>query len=161
MKTHFSGNRKYLYDFNDLFLVHCPRCDKCAVVVPVPPDPDAPPNKSVSPYSKIMFTPRRLTCTHCGYAASWQGKRLAQYDDGRDWYFGCPLWLLTSCCGETLWAFNANHLQFLDDFVRASFRETHYNATLASRLPEWMKLGKNRADVLKCLDKLRTMLPST
>jgi hypothetical protein len=59
-----------------------------------------------------------------------------------------------------LWAFNPRHLQFLEDFVRADFRETHYNASLASRLPEWMKLGKNREEVLRCIKKVRDLLVS-
>lgn len=160
MTTHFSGNRKYLYEFSDLFLVHCPRCDKCARVVPFAPEgADEQSKKWLSPDSKLMFAPRRITCEYCGYVKDWEGQHVAQVE-GRDWYFGCPLWLQGSCCGEVLWAFNPHHLQFIEDFVRASFRETHYNASLASRLPEWMKLGKNRVEVLKGIEKVRGLLVS-
>lgn len=160
MTTHFSGNRRYLYEFSDLFLVHCPRCDRCARVLPISHAATETNKQGLVPYAKLMFAPRRLSCRYCGYVKDWEGKKVTQSDDGRDWYFGSPLWLQVPCCGETLWAFNDRHIQFLEDFVSASFRETHYSASLASRLPEWMKLGKNRVEVLKCLDKLRVLLAS-
>jgi hypothetical protein len=161
MTTHFRGNRRYLYEFSDLFLVHCPRCEKCARVLPVEPIEAEPTTQRVTPYTKLLFAPRHLSCTHCGYSGDWAGKKVSQSDDGRDWYFDCLLWLKVPCCGEVLWAFNDRHLQFLEDFVSASFRETHYNASMASRLPEWMKLGKNRVEVLKCIEKLRGLLAHT
>jgi hypothetical protein len=40
-----------------------------------------------------------------------------------------------------------------DDAKRLRIR----NATLASRLPEWMIVAKHRAEVLKCIDKLRQL----
>ncbi len=157
MSTHFKGNRRYLYEFSDLFLVRCPRCDKCARIMPRDmTDWLAHPY----PYTRLLFAPRRITCEYCGYVKEWEGKRV-KAAGGNDWYFGFPLWLQTNCSGELLWAINQHHLQFMEDFVRADFRETHWNATLASRLPEWMKLGKNRADVLKCLAKLRELLVSS
>jgi hypothetical protein len=160
VSSHFSGNRKYLYEFSDLFLVHCPRCDRCARVVPFETkDEIKPPNKGTAVYYKLVFAPHRLTCEYCGYVKEWTGKRIAP-TEGRDWYFDCPLWLQGPCCGEVLWAFNPRHLQFLEDFVRADFRETHYNASLASRLPEGMKLGKNREEVLRCVKKVRDLLVS-
>ena len=156
MSTHFKGNRRFLSDFSDLFLVHCPRCNKCARVVPRNTQSSA---RESLPPAALLFAPRRLTCEYCGYVKEWEGKRTRTVA-GHDWYFGQPLWLQTNCCGELMWALNPRHLQFMEDFVRADFRETHWNATLASRLPEWMKLGKNREDVLKCIAKLREMLVS-
>jgi hypothetical protein len=60
-----------------------------------------------------------------------------------------------------LWALNEDHLDSLEDFVSAHMREAYPNATMASRLPEWMKSAKNREDVLKCIRKLRATLPSS
>jgi hypothetical protein len=64
------------------------------------------------------------------------------------------------CCSEILWAYNAKHLDFLEGFVTAELREAYPNQTLASRLPEWMKLAKNREEILKCIRKLRKTLPN-
>ena len=81
-----------------------------------------------------------------------------------DRYFHLPLWLQTPCCGETLWAYNAAHLAFLEDFVRAQLREhargAHgwRNQALANRLPGWMQDAKNREDVLRGVERLREKL---
>jgi hypothetical protein len=71
-----------------------------------------------------------------------------------DWYFHLPLWLLTPCCGEVLWAFNPAHLDFIEESVQAEIRDSWGNERLASRLPEWIKRRANREDVLRCVGKL-------
>ncbi len=53
---------------------------------------------------------------------------------------------------------NEEHLDFLEAFVSAGIRESYGNETLASRLPEWMKRGHNREEVLRCIGKLRASL---
>jgi hypothetical protein len=83
-----------------------------------------------------------------------------------DAYFGQPVWLQTPCAGHTLWAFNARHLDYLEQFVAARLREPPLrasdgearNAALASRLPVWLKSAKNRDEVLRCIRRLRRML---
>jgi len=74
-----------------------------------------------------------------------------------------PLWLQTRCCGQTLWAYNAPHLDFLESYVRADFREGMplgqiMNLSLASRLPQWMILGRHREEVLRGVMRLRERL---
>jgi hypothetical protein len=113
--------------------------------------------------------PRRLACPHCGYAQDWQ-KGEMQVGGPCDWYFHQPVWLQMPCCGELLWAYNAAHLDYLEDFVQAPLRESsrspysrmslseYRNDSLISRLPAWIKSAKNRDDVLRCIGKLRRML---
>ncbi|HEX6963604.1 MAG TPA: hypothetical protein VF175_17180 [Lacipirellula sp.] len=82
-----------------------------------------------------------------------------------DWYFHLPLWLQTPCCGHVLWAFNIEHLTFLESYIEADHRTALpeevaqrlriRNATLASRLPKWTIVAKHRSEVLKCIRKLR------
>jgi hypothetical protein len=102
-----------------------------------------------------------VTCRGCGArnrrAASWRPK---DAPEERDDYFGLPLWLQTECCGRVLWARNEGHLLFLERYVGAQLRERapNRNGSLASRLPSWMKQGKNRDEVLACLARLRRSL---
>ena len=77
-----------------------------------------------------------------------------------DWYFRFPLWLEISCCGETLWAYNEKHLEFIEKYVAAKLRERvpNINKSLASRLPDWIKRAKNRDEILKAIGKLKEKL---
>jgi hypothetical protein len=59
-----------------------------------------------------------------------------------------------------LWAYNAEHLNFLRRYVSAELRErlVMRNTSLASRLPKWIKSAKNRDAALKGLDRLDALL---
>jgi hypothetical protein len=128
--------------FSDLFLVHCPRCDKCANVV------------ERDKGGKLnVFSSRRIICSHCGYSQDWQGKSIVQ-GTNTDWYFKLPLWLQAECCGETFWAYNFEHLAFLEQFVGAGIRKAP-SGSLAAKLPAWLKLAKNRDEILKTIKKIR------
>ncbi len=65
-----------------------------------------------------------------------------------------------SCCGQTLWAMNLEHLDFLERYVESDLRERipNINKSLASRLPQWIKSKKNRNEILKGISKLRLKL---
>lgn len=140
---------RYFADFGGDVLIHCLRCDQLARVVALPSEP------------KITeFTPRRLICANCGLTRTWQGTGVhPSHDTDYDWYFHCPLWLQTPCCGHTLYALNLAHVAFLERYVRASLRERqpNMNSSLASRLPQWIKSAKHRKEVLRCLDRLRAL----
>ena len=152
-KIRFQDRGEHLYDCMDEFLVHCPACSGCARVLPTP-DGDA-----------ELFSPRRLVCGACGRNGAWDPCAVYLGVD-HDPYFRLPLWLSAPCCGETLWAYNARHLEFMTAYVRAELREkrldaegTLRNKTLANRLPRWMKLAKNREKVLRAMERLRERLP--
>lgn len=71
------------------------------------------------------------------------------------------LWLQTPCCGHVLWACNTSHLASLDRFVRATLRErivSGRNRSIASRLPDWIKSGVHRDDVLAGIGRLYALL---
>jgi len=80
-----------------------------------------------------------------------------------DPHFGLDLWLQLPCCGETLWARNVEHLEFLADYVQAKLRERSSdtpehgfrNKLMTSRLPTWLTQGSNRKKVLSCIAQLR------
>jgi hypothetical protein len=139
-----------IYDFGDEFLVRCPQCARCARVV--------------SAGDQHPF-PKRAVCASCGYVKDGEGTH-ATIGRATDWYFGLALWLEISCLGHSLWAYNAAHLDFLEAYVRADLRPTSAdnslrNKTLASRLPPWIKSGKNREAILRCIAKLRRSLAET
>ncbi len=148
-----------IYDFVDEFLVVCPACSGRAAV-----------------RAETESKPPRLTCPGCGRSQDWKataygvlfsrpasGWPEGQFaiGDAADAYFHLPLWLQAPCVGHTLWAFNERHLAFLRDFVGATDRSVPQrlaseplNTLLASRLPRWIQVGKNRRVILKALSKL-------
>jgi hypothetical protein len=150
MAERFHDAGTTIYAFGDVFLVRCPRCQRRASVV-----------RAAPVESHAIVGPRRCACTHCGYI---QDRTVGSAVIGGpcDWFFGLPLWLQTPCCGHTLWAYNEDHLAFLECFVAATVRERMPgpigNRSLASRLPRWMQASTNRAEVLRGLERLRALL---
>ncbi len=150
-KFHDPGST--VYAFMDEILVVCPTCGDRARIVSLD-DAGA-------------LATRRLVCSRCGYTNDW-AKRVISFEwhvEPRDSYFGLPLWLQAPCAGDTLWAYNRRHLDFLEAFVGAKHRERKrnenygwQNSSLASRLPQWIQSAKNRAAILKAIRKLREKL---
>lgn len=152
MKERFKDTGESIYSFMDKTFIVCPQCSGRAV------------SQQLEKESQSgWFTPRRLTCVNCSYVKEWAGREIARgWYDFRDDYFALPLWLQTPCCSEVLWAYNENHLTFLENFVGARLRERvrddkhgWSNGSLASRLPAWIQSRKNRDEVLKGLSRLQ------
>lgn len=74
-----------------------------------------------------------------------------------------PLRLVQPTRAGLLWAYNAEHLQTLHDYASAALRErggTH-NRSMISRLPQWMKLARNRRLLQKAVERLQTRLAAS
>jgi hypothetical protein len=151
----FQDSRESIYSFQDEFLVRCPSCDSCATVRRIDRD------------NTDGFPLYRFSCTACGAAKDWCDREIIARSDSepRDDYFHYPLWLQSPCCGQTLWAYNLRHLEFIESFVRAELRERQpddrygwCNRSLFSRLPKWMQSAKNREKILKAIAKIRQSL---
>jgi hypothetical protein len=144
----FCDTRETLYHFSEEYLVVCPQCSNCAHVVPLNVDPQS------------FLAPRRVTCQSCSYSKDWQGKSIG-IGSAHDSYFGLPLWLQIAVDDRILWFYNLRHLQFVEAFVRATLRERRTdihgcrNASVISRLPNWLKAAKNRQRILKAIDRLK------
>jgi Zn ribbon nucleic-acid-binding protein len=158
MTTRFQTHDETLSDFGGECLVVCPRCSERALVRVRDGDP-----------------PVQLTCVHCGHSARWAPSSPGvahtsapeklpghvAFGGAADPYFHLPLWLRAPCCGQTLWAYNGAHLQWLEGFVGAELRERApgehgwSNRGMASRLPRWMQSARNRDDVLRCIRVLK------
>jgi hypothetical protein len=177
--TESSQPVKYVGGF-DHALIHCPRCDgmairrlgrvtceSCAYTSALHPKlqakPADPPQIIMCPECdhyvgtiRWYMRPRLFRCHRCGWTK--------EPDKRRTWKVQKPqrpvrLWLEVDFRGERLWAVNEQHLSFLEDYVSARIRETSsFNSTIASRLPAWIKSGKNRDDLLRALAKLRARL---
>lgn len=153
-----SAYNTYLYSFTNEFLVVCPFCGKQALVKK---GNQAPPLDT------------KLTCVACGYNKTLSetppekimvGRRLVlarsyMYGTFIDPYFKLPLWLISPCRGELLWAYNYEHLTFLENFIAAKLRERNFgynaNSSMGSRLPKWMTSEKNRVHVIKAIRALK------
>ena len=152
MKTRHHDDGTSIHDFTNRFIVRCPKCDACAEVTRIANA------RGEHPWQA------RFSCPNCG---SVRTGILGGWSDREpvDWVFGFPLWLQTSCCGKTLWAYNFAHLAFIESYVSADHRIGITdadaerlgirNSTLASTLPAWMISAKNRKHVLHSIQKLR------
>ncbi|MEU5189044.1 hypothetical protein AB0G83_18125 [Streptomyces klenkii] len=83
-----------------------------------------------------------------------------------DPYFNVPLWLQTETRHGLLWAYNLEHLTLIGQYVQAPLRErpppSEAGCTMSfiARLPAWIKRAKNRTEVLRAVDRMRTSLVS-
>lgn len=144
----FRDHGETVYDFRDRFLVVCPRCRACAYVTPLPNA------------DQVVPAAAKLVCPACGLNNVQPVQASVIHTTAHDWYFGLPLWLQTPCCGQILWARNRDQLAFLERYVGAQLREEvpQINRSLVSRLPRWLKSAKNRAEVLRGIERLKQKL---
>jgi hypothetical protein len=152
--SEFKDNGIQLAAFANEFIVECPSCSKRSKVIS-----DVPQSEGTADVFSLT-APRKIACGSCGYSRNWDQQQYAIYSEAFDWYFGLPLWLQMPCCGETLWAFNERHLEFLESYFNATIRRQtpNVNKSLVSRLPKWMKDAKNREQIQKGLQELRKRL---
>ncbi|WP_088068111.1 hypothetical protein [Gottfriedia luciferensis] len=134
-KARFRDKGEWIGTFYNQILIECPQCKKGTRITWVA-------NKSK----------QKLVCQKCGIV--YVSNSISNIGGEES------LWLQTHCCGKTLWAYNKEHLDFLENYVRASLRERvpKINSSLASRLPNWIKSAKNREEILKGITKLRKKL---
>lgn len=100
-----------------------------------------------------------VECPECKRVTSVPVVATARHtgDEAIDPHFGQPLLLVDNDRHGSLWAYNLEHLDELRRYVAATLRERSANAgnkSMASRLPSWIKLAKNRASILKRIARL-------
>ena len=104
----------------------------------------------------------RLCCLHCGYtkiagtAVEVAGIR-GHYQAAAQVYFGADLWYSAPFKSEEFWAYNREHLEYLESYISATLREhkdrSHF--TLLEKLPRFYHEAKNRDALLKLISKLK------
>lgn len=169
MKQRFQKNQNIMsHAFADVFVVRCPRCQQSAKVLPESGTHryrlNAYSKKRIRcvcfncGFNKEMVSPTDYTRRHVKVAHSdiWQ-KGFVTIGGPFDWYFGYSLYFQTPCCSKVLWAFNLPHLLYLEEYIQSNLREDGptYYLSIISRLPPWMTSAKNRAEVLRCIHKLK------
>jgi hypothetical protein len=104
-----------------------------------------------------------LTCDGCGAMTnvSYEMYPLTVPRALVDSCFGLSLRLQAPCAGRVLWAFNADHLAYLKEYLEADLRERRVmrNASVASRLPGWLKSAKHRDEAVRAAQRLEMLLP--
>jgi hypothetical protein len=150
-RKEFKDNGEYIENFGDEFLVECPKCQSLARIV-LSGDVDE---------NRRIFSPKKLICPKCGLNKKLSRDEMRVRVGGSfDMHFRLPLWLQIPCCGDTLWAYNEKHLEFIENYVAAKLRvrKPNVNQSFVSRLPQWIKSAKNRDEILKAIAKLRGKL---
>jgi predicted nucleic-acid-binding Zn-ribbon protein len=147
-KERFQDNALERCHFADEFLIVCPKCARRAKVLLI--------DEKHNAVGKILFAPRKMVCLECGHSEVWEKKNV-RLDGAFDWYFRQPLWLQIPCCQNVLWAYNMRHLEFIEGYVGAKLRQRRRGKihSVASKLPKWIKDGKNRDEILKCIGRLK------
>ena len=111
----FLDDRRSLDDFMDETLVECPRCQGCATVYRRP---------------KTTQSHPRLVCPGCGYSHDAWTKHFDTGDrergDRRDEIGSSafPCGSGPAAAGRELWAFNRQHLLWIEQYVAADLRDT-------------------------------------
>ena len=103
-----------------------------------------------------------ITCGGCKTVNECEISWSRAQEIGTDPKFGCTLLLRAVFRGNVLWAWNLDHLDFLEGYVGSSLRERipNRNRSMASRLPKWMKEAKNREGIMKAFKAMRASAPN-
>lgn len=150
--------------FAGTVLVVCPRCARPARVF-------------AADGAENVYRVRRwrLVCPSCGYHRDKTRGGLC-FDTGRrgsvsDPVFGVVLWLQKTCCGgKRLWAYNLEHLSFIESYVAATLRERsdavragdgYRRMSMAAKLPAWLKSAKRRDEILGTIQRLKGSIVSS
>lgn len=144
----FQDQNHRLSDFEKEVWVVCPKCSQQAIT-------------RLNDEAKEA----RLQCVYCGYSKSvskcveYAEGKFAELKHAAHLYFDVELWLAHSFKGDKFWAYNLEHLQYLEDYISAKLREhkdrTHF--TLLEKLPKFYHDAKNREALLKIIKKLKAL----
>lgn len=104
----------------------------------------------------------KVTCGCCEQTKLYDVKYQLTYannNQATDPHFGLPLWLQYPVDGHIFWAYNYEHLEYLKKYVSAKLREEMVVSqySLTQKLPNFIKLAKNRDKILKIIARLQKL----
>lgn len=191
-----------LWSFSTEIFVHCPHCNKRAVVLtelgrynyPYPSGTKSKfrcnncykPINENNWYGPINIGPKYNRCNNCGTTLDICEKTdrykdkiscrcpncnetkhykvaydltYASNKQATDPYFGLQLWLQHPIDDNIFWAYNYDHLAYLEKYVAAKLREESVvtRHSMTQKLPDFIKLAKNRDKVLKVIERLEKL----
>lgn len=152
-------------DFITTIQVTCPKCKAQALVLGGQPD------KAITDYE----TEVRFSCTPCGFSLKYANipkftvytnskgqavtSRLLIQNAPCDPFFGFDVWYQVEMKHGLLWAYNLEHLTVIENYIAGKQRTRnglpYKNNSMGSRLPQWMKVAKNRTYLLKMIATLK------
>jgi len=145
MPNRFNDQNKRITEFQTDVLVVCPSCRQKA--------------RASVDYEKEKA---RLLCSSCGYNketttnSAFLGIK-GLWKAAAHQYFSAELWLQQPFKNEVFWAYNKEHLAYLESYIGATLRErkdrSHF--TLLEKLPKFYHEAKNRTALLKLIEKLK------
>jgi len=105
-----------------------------------------------------------ITCKYCKTTnkvkENWESYIAKYHDFGIiDPAFGLPLWFQGTVKGDIIWAFNLRHLTEIKNYVQSTLRERttdRFKMTMVEKLPDFIKLAKNREEILKAVERMET-----
>lgn len=145
---------RFAGEFIDRVDVVCPKCTKKALVA----------------YLQSQNENAKFSCFHCGSSEYWKDPKTTTtpYSSkhsikmgAMDPFFGYQLWYTVQFRGESLYAYNLNHLNFLEEYIFSKNRQRQKdengwsNRSLQSRLPKWMLSNENRSILIKKIQALK------
>jgi hypothetical protein len=114
------------------------------------------------PNNKQKATSLLISCAHCHMLHKVKPRNeeyLVQYGSNsavNDPVFNLPLWLQHAVKNDVFWAYNRIHLADIRAYVQATLRERQIRSgtTMVERLPNFIKVAKNREAILKIISQL-------
>lgn len=130
------------YDFYKEVLIVCPSCSKKATTI-----------------VDFEACEAKLFCTHCSCIKKITTKfnKNGSVEVAANRYFDAELWLQSSFKNDVFWAYNDNHLDYLERYISATLREhkDRTGFTILEKLPKFYHEAKNREGLLKIIAKLK------
>jgi hypothetical protein len=144
-ESRFHDQNKVVSDFYQEVWVVCPTCDKKAV--------------AKADYKGKCAT---LLCEYCGYNKCATTEIYffgikSHATTAAHFYFRATLWLQHPFKSDVFWAYNGQHLNYLEEYIIAKLREhrDRKHFTLLEKLPKFYHEAKNRKALLAIIKLLR------
>ena len=100
---------------------------------------------------------RRLVCPSCALVRVHRGRTTTIYDDGRDPWFGEPLWFRSTTSWGPVWAYHERHRAQLRAYIAAELRQRRHQGRgpgWKGKLPVWMLDANHRETIVKAIDSM-------